>query len=84
MYDQTIPLRYTASGHYCIPLTDNQQVLNNIYDGRPSKVFLTIKDFDKMTRKEKDVALKLHKQFAHPPIMKNKYKKNKDSCGPPV
>ena len=44
MFGQNIPLNYTASGHYCIPLTKNQQLLNEIGGDRRINVFLTIKD----------------------------------------
>ena len=61
MFGQNIPLNYTASGHYCIPLTKNQQRDQRI------NVFLTIKDLPTQSAKEKDaVALKLHKKFGHP------------------
>ena len=62
MFGEDIPLRFTSSGHYCIPISAKHEILNN-----KEKVFLTIKDLDSKTIEEKErIADKLHKQFGHP------------------
>ena len=60
-FDQTLHLETTNSGHYTLPLTEPAQLLSSI-NRSPSQITLTL-------RKElsnHEIAVKLHRQFAHP------------------
>ena len=76
MFGTDIPLSFTSTGHYCIALTQKQDVINKTNVSEQSdKVFLAIKDLDAMNSAQKSkIAEKLHKQFGHP-IDSSKLKK---------
>ena len=62
IFGQRIPLSYTSSGHYCLPLGKHKQIITNSERNPEMKVTLNTSN---MTNK--DIALKLHRQFAHCP-----------------
>ena len=78
MYGKDITLNLTANGHYCIPISAKQSLLNKTENPNAKTeqlINLTITDLPKMSRDQKEsVALKLHKQFGHP-IDSNRLKK---------
>ena len=56
----------TTSGHYAIPLGNNQQVLkDSIKSPDKTRITLPSRNIDLMNDKKK-VAYKLHSQFSHP------------------
>ena len=60
MFGEEVPVKISRSGHYCVPLTndDKQETIHNILFTSPINP-----DDDKANQKK---VLKLHKQFAHP------------------
>ena len=59
---EIIPLMTTSSGHYIIPITKAKQIINNFERGSTNSITLALsKVMDNY-----NVALKLHRQFAHP------------------
>ena len=71
MYGKEINLQHTSNGHYCIPLTPKQVVVNNIDTNSQPNVKITLfSESDSVETKtlndKYNVALKLHKQFGHP------------------
>ena len=62
MLNENIPLVTTSSGHYAIPITKPKQIINNIERDLFTSVTLTVSN--SMT--DQDMAIKLHRQFAHP------------------
>ena len=60
---QNLPLRVTSSGHYTLPLSRNQHIMERVKRDPQVKITLF---FDSNLSKE-DVARKLHRQFVHPP-----------------
>ena len=70
LFGTEIDLQHTSSGHYCIPISPKQIVVNhNSKDvsSAPVKLYLTIDNLNtKSTAEKKEVAVKLHKQFGHP------------------
>ena len=59
-----IPLITTSSGHYAIPLTPAKQLINNLDRSKDSNSTITLTLTEE--KSSKDMALKLHRQFAHP------------------
>ena len=69
MYGQDIMLNITSNGHYCVPISRKQAVLNaREKNVNPSfDVNLSINELPTKSKNEKEaVAIKLHKQFGHP------------------
>ena len=60
--DENIPLLTTSSGHYAIPITKAKQIINNFERGSTNSITLTLSE----VKDNYNVALKLHRQFAHP------------------
>ena len=60
---QKIPLSYTTSGHYCLPLGKHKQIMTNAE--RNPNVKITLNNTCNLSNKE--IALKLHRQFSHCP-----------------
>lgn len=63
MFGENINLRNTSSGHYAMPISSKCNLLNSLEENNSMKmVFMSeIKCPDRIT-----IALKLHRQFAHP------------------
>ena len=62
IFDENIPLITTSSDHYAIPITKAKQIINNLNRESDMSITLTMtKDKD-----NHNIALKLHRQFAHP------------------
>jgi len=61
--NQTIKLNTTSSGHYTIPLTKPKQLLMNLEDSDP---IITLVSRSNLSNKQ--IATKLHRQFAHPSL----------------
>ena len=56
---KTVALNLTSSGHYCIPMDQNESIpVENV-------CAVTLQEMD--DKKRHDSLLKLHRQFAHPP-----------------
>ena len=64
VFGEPIKLISTESGHYAIPITSNNTLLHNIHTGTNSHFTLIATENSKSKH---DIALKLHRQFAHPP-----------------
>lgn len=64
VFGEKIKLMNTSTGHYAVPITSQRNVLNNIEHETNMKIVLvsTTPLYDK-----KNIALKIHRQFAHPP-----------------
>ena len=67
-HGQTLPLRTTGTGHYALPLTKATQFINFVNtlphdDPNPPQINLILRK--ELTTNE--IAIKLHRQFAHPP-----------------
>ena len=62
-FGQTIILKVTSTGHYALPITPKSQVINDVeMNYFPNVILNAIHCKDK-----KEIAKKLHKQFAHAP-----------------
>uniref|UniRef100_A0A7M5XEQ1 Integrase catalytic domain-containing protein n=1 Tax=Clytia hemisphaerica TaxID=252671 RepID=A0A7M5XEQ1_9CNID len=68
LFGTEIKLQHTSSGHYCIPISPKQILVNrNIAPEAPIELYLTINDLNTKSKEEKkSIAVKLHKQFGHP------------------
>ena len=75
---QRILLSYTSSGHYCLPLGKHKQIVTSAE--RNPDVKVTLKTNNNLSNKE--IALKLHRQFGHCPAERlNKLVRNgSDDC----
>ena len=73
---QTIRLNSTSSGHYTIPLTKPSQILQSM-DMKSTNITLSMRQ----EKSDHEIALKLHRQFAHP--CKNKLINLLDRAGEP-
>ena len=62
VFGETLPLTITTSGHYALPITQSTQLLNEFEHGYLPIITLTVLD----NKSNKEIALKLHRQFAHP------------------
>ena len=58
---ETVNLEVTESGHYALPLGKKRQTITDVARGESAKLTLVMKNIS-----EKEMALKLHRQFAHP------------------
>ena len=58
---QPINLILTKSGHYAISTTNNKHILNDL-----NTTYLHITPILTNSKSDKDIAVKLHRQFAHP------------------
>ena len=62
IFDESIPLTVTSSGHYVIPISKPKQLINSIDNIKCMNITLTAhKDYS-----NEQIALKLHRQFGHP------------------
>ena len=61
--NQTIKLNTTSSGHYTIPLTKPRQLLMNLEDQNTKITFVSTTN-----QSDRQIATKLHRQFAHPSL----------------
>ena len=67
MFGIEIPLQHTSGGHYCIPLTPKQVIVNSPCTNDSVQVTFTVSDMStKSLDEKKKIAVKLHKQFGHP------------------
>ena len=68
LFGTEINLQHTSSGHYCIPISPKQVVVNpSSKADKPIELYLTIENLSKKSKEEKkSIAVKLHKQFGHP------------------
>ena len=60
---QNLPLRVTSSGHYTLPLSKNQYIMEKVK--RDSQVKITLVVNSDLSKE--GTARKLHRQFVHPP-----------------
>ena len=66
LFGTEMKLQHTSSGHYCIPISPTQILVNAKCDS-PIELYLTINDLSTKSKEEKkSIAVKLHKQFGHP------------------
>ena len=67
MFGETIKIRFTATGHYCVSLNQVAEVAHD--DKSVIRVcFVNLEKMDVMSSEEKEkAAIKLHKQFCHVP-----------------
>ena len=65
---EPIELINTQSGHYAIPLCTKKALLNTINNSQTQNKVTFISRMENMTKH--DMATKLHRQFAHPPVDK--------------
>ena len=61
IFDENIPLITTSSGHYAVPITKAKQLINNLNRKSDMCVTLTMTN----DKDNHNIALKLHRQFAH-------------------
>ena len=67
MFGETISVRFTSTGHYCVCLNKVVEVAHN-EDNVIRVYFANLEKMDTMTSKDKEkAAIKLHKQFCHVP-----------------
>ena len=62
IFDENNPLIKTSSGHYVIPITKAKQLINNLNRESDMSITLTMTS----DKDNHNIALKLHRQFAHP------------------
>ena len=62
IFNENIPLITTQSGNYAIPITKAKQLINNL--DRETNMSITLNLLD--SKDNHTIALKLHRQFAHP------------------
>ena len=63
IFDQSMQLMVTKSGHYAIPINPNKTILNNVTSGVNTNITLVETENNKS---KNHIAIKLHRQFAHP------------------
>ena len=63
IFDQSIQLLVTKSRHYAIPINPYKTIPNNVTSGVNTNVTLVATENNKS---KNDIAIKLHRQFAHP------------------
>ena len=63
IFDQSIRLLVTKSGHYAIPINPYKTILSNVTSGVNTNVTLLATENNKS---KNDTAIKLHRQFTHP------------------
>ena len=80
--NQKVNLHATSSGHYMIPLTKKQNLLDKIQHNSNTNITLTCTS----AMSTKEMAIKLHRQFAHPSsdklikLVKSSSQYNEDLC----
>ena len=62
IFNEHIPLITTQSGQYAIPITKAKQLITNL--DRENNISITLPLLD--SKDNHTIALKLHRQFAHP------------------
>ena len=67
IFDESIQLIVTKSGHYAIPVNPYKTILNNVTSGVNTNVTFIATENNKSTN---DIAIKLHWQFAHSSLEK--------------
>ena len=60
-FGEKIPLITTSSGHYTMPVTKTKQIITKQHSPATPQVTLTVTN----TKSEKQLTLKLHRQFPH-------------------
>ena len=78
IFGNQVQLITTQSGHYAIPICPHNTILNNVTSGANPNITLIATEENKS---KYDIALKLHRQFAHPST--NKLLKLVNSAGEP-
>ena len=79
IFDQSIQLPVTKSGHYAIPINPSYKtILNNVTSGVNTNITLLATENSKS---KNDIAIKLHGEFAHP--LPEKLLKLLNSAGDP-
>ena len=63
IFDQSIQLLVTKSGHYAISINPYKIILNNVISGVNTSVTLVATENNKS---KNNIAIKLHQQFGHP------------------
>ena len=65
LFGSEIKLQHTSSGHYCIPITPKQIIVNHsAKTDTPVELYLTINNLNTKPKDEKkSIAIRLHKQF---------------------
>ena len=66
VFGEKIPFITTTSGHYAIPITKPVHLANKLEKGFISNITLA----SAYEKSNHDIALKLHRQFAHAPAQK--------------
>ena len=68
LFGTEIKLQHTSSGHYWIPITPKQIIVNrSAKTDSPVELYLTINNLNTKSKEEKkSIAVKLHRQFGHP------------------
>ena len=62
LFGKAVPLNFTSSGYYCIPIGKKEGVeVKEVYQIKLSEL---------LSEERGKAILKLHRQFAHPPIVK--------------
>ena len=61
IFDESIQLIVTKSGHYAIPLNPYKTILNNVTSGVNTNVTFVATE----NKSTNDIAIKFHWQFAH-------------------
>ena len=66
MLGENVKRSFTESGHYCIPISNKNQLISQ--NGKDQvKVVLHVSDFSsKGTEEKRKIVLKLYRQFSHP------------------
>ena len=67
-FGESVNLIVTKTGHYAVPITNNKRILNDVTNKNdtPNNVTLTLIN----EKTPRDIAIKLHRQFAHPTSQK--------------
>ena len=61
-FGENIPLFTTESGHYAIPITKSAQIVNQVERESTPSIILSLAN----DKSDREIAIKLHRQFAHP------------------
>ena len=62
VFDQSIQLIVTKSGHHAVPINPYKTILNNVTSGVNTNVTLVATENNKS---KNDIAIKLHRRFAY-------------------
>ena len=63
MFGEKQKIKITKSGHYTVPISDSESILQEVTSEKPCKVLFT----EAGDKNKIDMARKLHAQFGHPP-----------------